>query len=58
MAEVFADEKVTLEPDETNQTLTITVQTEEEPLEGKFTVSPRMRMRTLLRLPLFRLLPA
>jgi hypothetical protein len=40
MAEVFADEKVTLEPDETNQTLTITVQTEEGPLEGKFTVEP------------------
>jgi hypothetical protein len=40
MAEVFADEKVALEPDETNQTLTITVQTEEEPLEGKFTVEP------------------
>ena len=44
MAEVFKNDQVTLEPDEKNQTLTVTVQTPEGQLEGQFAVKPPEEM--------------
>ena len=44
MAEVFKNDQVTLEPDEKNQTLSVTVQTPEGQLEGQFTVEPPEEM--------------